>query len=340
MWVGNLHPTTSIIALRDHFSQGATNDIESVFFIARSTCAFVNYKSEDACRSALARFHGSRLQANSLVCRIRRDSTVGNGVMSSNSSNGSPTDTVSTSSITSRDAEQAPTTPVIVGVQSTSSSTPIIAPDNTPETEPPRVAEKFFVLKSLTMQDLETSIEQQSWMTQPHNEEVLDKAFREAKTVYLIFSANRSREYFGFARMTSSISSEAMSSPINRSQAPEKGPQGWPLKCTYTPATSSAPKGRIVDDSARGTLFWEACPPDADDSSGDDSPASKGQEDVQATGKTFSIEWLCVRKLPFFRTRGLRNPWNANREVSQSRLTLNNTRRSTLLHGESVLTSS
>jgi len=29
-------------------------------------------------------------------------------------------------------------------------------------------------------------------------------------------------------------------------------------KSIPTPATKHAPKGRIIDDSARGTIFWEA----------------------------------------------------------------------------------
>jgi hypothetical protein len=32
-------------------------------------------------------------------------------------------------------------------------------------------------------------------------------------------------------------------------------------------------------------------------------------------GKAFGVEWICTMKLPFLCTRGLRNPWNANREV-------------------------
>lgn len=103
-----------------------------------------------------------------------------------------------------------------------------------------------------------------------------------------------------------------------------------------TPATEFAPKGRIIDDSARGTIFWEADPEDedrtahidgefADDEDtrsaetaeeADDAAASSGS---QPFGKPFKIEWLATTRLPFYRTRGLRNPWNANREVKIAR---------------------
>lgn len=103
-----------------------------------------------------------------------------------------------------------------------------------------------------------------------------------------------------------------------------------------TPATEHAPKGRIIDDSARGTIFWEASPDDEDEAilvdgevdqleSADAAKAAGEKDDTmmssdaQAFGKPFKIEWLATNRLPFYRTRGLRNPWNANREVKIAR---------------------
>ena len=91
-----------------------------------------------------------------------------------------------------------------------------------------------------------------------------------------------------------------------------------------TPATEHAPKGYIIDDSARGTIFWEA--------ESDDNTATRDQEDEASTAETtesdteqntlghpFRIEWLSIERLPFHRARGLRNPWNQNREVKIAR---------------------
>ena len=106
-----------------------------------------------------------------------------------------------------------------------------------------------------------------------------------------------------------------------------------------TPATETAPRGRIIDDSARGTIFWEAEPVVVDRSSSpvvdgsydptsDPEPEKPSVEDtedqpeqpgIQAFGKPFKIEWVSTTRLPFYRTRGLRNPWNANREVKIAR---------------------
>ena len=40
----------------DHFARDATTDIESLFLISKSNCAFVNYKTELVCAAAMSRF--------------------------------------------------------------------------------------------------------------------------------------------------------------------------------------------------------------------------------------------------------------------------------------------
>jgi hypothetical protein len=48
--------------------------------------------------------------------------------------------------------------------------------------------------------DLDLSVEKGLWATQRHNEGVLDRAYRTAKDVYLIFGVNKSGEFYGYAR--------------------------------------------------------------------------------------------------------------------------------------------
>ena len=95
-------------------------------------------------------------------------------------------------------------------------------------------------------------------------------------------------------------------------------------KAIPTEPTEFAPKGRIIDDSARGTIFWEAEREESDDESegsisSKDIPVVDGEEGSKAWGKPFKLEWLSTTKLPFYRTRGIRNPWNSNREVKIAR---------------------
>lgn len=120
-----------------------------------------------------------------------------------------------------------------------------------------------------------------------------------------------------------------MTSPIHADVAeiyqtvaqPEPAQSSDAPKTISTPATEFAPRGRIIDDSARGTIFWEAELSDTDE---EEEEITKAGEDApegapQAWGKPFKIEWMSTNRLPFYRTRGLRNPWNANREVKIAR---------------------
>ncbi|KAK5675741.1 hypothetical protein LTS10_011468 [Elasticomyces elasticus] len=325
LWVGNLPPNASVSDLKDHFSRDATKDIDSIFLISKSNCAFVNYRSEPTCIAAMNRFHDSRFGGVRLVCRLRRGSTTSTHA-------GTIADTVAespeqnsgaqlpdglpdgVSNIASYDDES----PVIVG-QGRTAKTPEL--EDGVERAPlaagtTRTPEKYFIIKSLTVQDLEASVRNGTWATQSHNEEALNSAFNDTDNVYLIFSANKSGEYFGYARMASIISGE----PVNLGGAPENDePQsaGTPQSIP-TPATETAPKGRIIDDSARGSIFWEA-DHTPDDEEG--SPTKDGADagDGSQWGRSFKIEWQSTARLPFFRTRGLRNPWNANREVKIAR---------------------
>ena len=55
-----------------------------------------------------------------------------------------------------------------------------------------------------------------------------------------------------------------------------------------------------------------------EDSASPDKGSEEGAEG-QDLGRPFKIEWISTVRLPFYRTRGLRNPWNANREVKIAR---------------------
>lgn len=96
-------------------------------------------------------------------------------------------------------------------------------------------------------------------------------------------------------------------------------------KAITTEPTTHTPKGRIVDDSARGTIFWEIDHGDLEEGSDGESEVAsskgiEGEDEVDKTwGKPFKLEWLSTSRLPFYRARGLRNPWNSNREVKIAR---------------------
>ena len=144
--------------LKDHFSQDAMRDIESVFLISKSNCAFVNYKSAAACAAALARFHDSRFQGVRLVCRLRKGFTVpGSG------------STMAAAAARQRGEETNELLDEEPGAAETTTSTP--------EEEGRHSLDRYFIVKSLTVEDLELSKKSGIWATQSHNEVNLNHAF-------------------------------------------------------------------------------------------------------------------------------------------------------------------
>lgn len=320
LWVGNLPPGTTVVALKDHFSREATKEIESLFLISKSNCAFVNYRTETSCTAAMHRFHDSRFNGVRLVCRLRRSSAPASGVPTG------PSAMVGGQQAAVSSPKSPPPEHEVVEATQDKVDEPI-EPKQDAGDEPPAVPNspnKFFIVKSLTLQDLELSVRNGIWATQSHNEDVLNKAFRSTENVYLVFSANKSGEYFGYARMTSPILEDGSKIVGSAPKAEHIVDAPDVPKSIPTPATEWAPRGKIIDDSARGTIFWEA---ELSESEVEDESAEREftQTDAdssvvaQSWGKPFKIEWISTNRLPFYRTRGLRNPWNANREVKIAR---------------------
>ena len=212
------------------------------------------------------------------------------------------------------------------------------------------INDKYFIVKSLTAEDLEFSVRSGIWATQGHNEEALNKAFKvcvspssvvnrlillqTVENVFLIFSANKSGEYFGYARMASPINDEVAKDLQWKPHTEVMSNDPDLPRSIPTSATEFAPPGRIIDDSARGTIFWEADPQQHDESqevqvdgeigdveSKEEDPTGLGDagDDSRSFGRPFKINWISTTRLHFFRTRGIRNPWNANREIKIAR---------------------
>ncbi len=149
-----------MVDLKDHFSRDATNYILSVFLISKSNCAFVNYKTEESCAAAMTRFHDSRFQGVRLVCRLRRTSV--------NAATGVPT---GPAALSAQPSSAKPSSPKKQESDTESSIPNAVAPEQS------SVKEKFFIVKSLTVEDLELSVRNGIWATQSHNEETLNKAY-------------------------------------------------------------------------------------------------------------------------------------------------------------------
>ncbi|KAI9172110.1 Zinc finger CCCH domain-containing protein [Paramyrothecium foliicola] len=319
IWIGNLPPQTDLMNLVHHVCKEAPG-LESLFLISKSNCAFANFKDELTCVAAQQKLHDSKFQTVRLVSRLRKSTVEGasgvtapTGPAASTNNVPVPIDQITLKTTPPDSDRSTPSAP---------ESTP---PRHSPEMEGSLKQDKFFILKSLTVEDLELSVRTGIWATQSHNEQSLNKAFKAADNVYLVFSANKSGEYFGYARMVSEIDEDPAAAIEFAPKAQATTELDLP-KAIPTEATEHAPKGRIIDDSARGTIFWEADRGDTENESENESDNDTGstksgaaEDGTQTWGKPFKLEWLSTNRLPFYRTRGLRNPWNSNREVKIAR---------------------
>lgn len=159
-----------------------TTGLESLFLISKSNCAFANFKDEETCSAAQQKLHDSKFQSVRLVSRLRKSTVEGaTGVT-------------------------APTGPSVVTTTKTdqvSDATPIQSPNpadeptttTTPKAEPAEETtpqkDKFFILKSLTVEDLELSVRTGIWATQAHNEDALNSAFKVGSASFQICHSNK-----------------------------------------------------------------------------------------------------------------------------------------------------
>ncbi|KAF7364719.1 hypothetical protein MVEN_00341700 [Mycena venus] len=452
------------------------NGVLSIFLISRSSCAFVNYETEAHLQVAIARFNGVPLRADPrcarLVCRVRRKDddlragvggqrgsgmhtkwvkakqkaqSVGHGQdqdsASSASDPGTPSSgshsleqSISALSIGSGDDDDGPTRPPPRPHAASNSSGSHASTNSSLLRQ--HFPQRYFILKSLTRDDLDLSVQTGVWATQKHNEGILDRAFRTSKDVFLIFSVNKSGEFYGYARMAgpigqgegsgrvtwarrdssasntsasasgrSPLASTSQSVPMNvagnhgasflptpphaqilsgdrnveNSPQPFPTPTSTPLRphdvqsapavlgkphrniSTSSPAVKGASLDQYVADSSqrRETIDLDETAPyrkmrsppmseaavaaavaeagrsheRRESLTGSTAPllGSVAEEAVveggsvvgapreEGWGENFKLQWLCTDRLPFLRTRHIRNPWNHDREIKVSR---------------------
>lgn len=278
--------------------------------MSRSNCAFVNYKTEAICIAALKRFDNGKFHGSRLVCRLRKGdvdaTTAVAAAEGANVSEGATGDTVNT------DIQE----PVIVNGSSVVLQDAHLTVLPSQNTAGSKVPERYFIMKSLTLRDLEDAVRSSSWTTQLHNENLLDHAYDGAVKVFLVFSANNSGGFFGYARMASSIKHNQV--PVEPGHASRGSFAYGSHDAIATPATMTTQSGLIYLDLVRGTALWNAHDSTELGSVSNARNVSRENGGLFST-RSFEIEWRATVQLPFYRTRGLRNPWNSNKEVKIAR---------------------
>lgn len=312
VWIGNLPPKTELFDLVNYVCL-RTVGVESIFFISKSNCAFANFKEEQQSVDAQQLLHACQFRNARLVCRLQPANDAYKGAAAS--------------------AELEPESPAIGHCK-----LPLGAAVSAPQSQ-----NRFFILKSLTLEYLQRSVTTGIWATQTQNEQILAEAYevchlprlqptrqrrltqrQTTENVYLIFSANKSGEYFGYARMISQINQDPRATiefaPQEQTPTERNEPRPVPVE-----ANGNRPMGHVIHRSDRGTLFWQVVrdsKDDDDDNDNDDvenTQTGAADDETQTRGKPFHLAWLSSSRLPFYRTRGLRNPWNSNREVKVAR---------------------
>lgn len=150
-----------------------TPGLDSLFLISKSNCAFANFKDEQTCNAAQQKLHDSRFQTVRLVSRLRKSTVERSGVLTpvgDGNASASSSAPGSDGPVGDGDVEDARggSTPASSSAKSNAHS----GSDGVPGKE------RYFVLKSLTIEDLETSVRNGIWATQSHNEELLNAAFK------------------------------------------------------------------------------------------------------------------------------------------------------------------
>ncbi|KAG7571176.1 hypothetical protein FFLO_00849 [Filobasidium floriforme] len=262
--------------------------ISSIFLISRSSCAFVNLETQDELLLAISYFNHRLLRpldprCPKLVCRVRKmDDDLKAGV---GGQRGAGLHTKYVQDLLAQQKAEAASEAKAAqdGTKTPESETPLspAAMEYPPDMVTPAAfaawhrersqsgthsfastnssflgrhfPKRYFILKSLTQEELETSIKTGKWKTQLHNEAILDQAFRTSPEVYLIFGANKQGNFYGWAIMRSGIGSLARNARSiscgSRSQLPTT-PSSGTVNSGGTAERSSGSTSQSTDDPA------------------------------------------------------------------------------------------
>lgn len=178
--MGNLPPHTDLMSLVHHVCR-ETEGLESLFLISKSNCAFANFKDEKSCSIAQQKLHESKFQSVRLVSRLRKSTVDATAIHAAPidlaaSDSGNPVmDSMPLAKSSATAEVLSPVSSQSGHSRSHTSEERFFQGDTLPR-------DRFFILKSLTLEDLELSVRTGLWATQSHNEEILNDAFKVSVT--------------------------------------------------------------------------------------------------------------------------------------------------------------
>lgn len=162
--------------------------LESLFLISKSNCAFANFKDEATCVAAQQKIHDSKFQTVRLVSRLRRSSVgAASGVAV-------PTGPAALTPPANPAVARTPSPESDTQPNETGESSNAVEKQETDDVALPK--DKFFVVKSLTVEDLELSVRNGIWATQSHNEQALNNAYQVCSPTFFLFLQERAKRSY------------------------------------------------------------------------------------------------------------------------------------------------
>ncbi|KAI1298328.1 hypothetical protein EDD11_006794 [Mortierella claussenii] len=165
---------------------------------------------------------------------------------------------------------------------------------------------RYFILKSLNEEDLKLSVQYGLWATQDHLVPILNEAFASTKNVYLVFSANKSGEFFGYARMMDVISTENETAITSGKENEIWQPA---VEMPLSPEMKAAMLEEIEQAAKEGRKITNE----------EAEVIARASTTTKSWGIRFPINWIHVHKVPFSKTTHMLNPLYENREIKVSK---------------------
>ncbi|KAF9429343.1 hypothetical protein BGZ76_001435 [Entomortierella beljakovae] len=166
---------------------------------------------------------------------------------------------------------------------------------------------RYFILKSLTEEDLKLSVQYGLWATQDHLVPILNEAFMNSKNVFLVFSANKSGEFFGYARMMETISTE--NETLLTTTRKEDDIWQPAIEIPLSPEMKAKMVEEIDQAAKEGRQITNE----------DAEKIARASTTTKSWGIRFPVNWMHVHKVPFSRTSHMLNSLYENREVKVSK---------------------
>ncbi|GAA5982689.1 hypothetical protein JCM10908_006746 [Rhodotorula pacifica] len=261
-----------------------SNGVESIHLITRSNCAFVNYVTNLHLHHSIAVTNGVSLRpddarAKPLVCRVRKAEDDSKSGVGAQRLGGMHTAFVRAQQLKMQQEQRAlrersPPPALDIGLsvekglsekrrKSTasvnSSSVSIGSASTTSSFLAKHFERRYFILKSHDVSELQKSVETGMWATQPHNEPVLQQAYKTARSVYLLFGANGAGSWFGYARMAGPIGNGGGTSSSHSTRS--HGSSAGGRSATSVEHRLTYPDQTIMEENENGTSSSEVTPP-------------------------------------------------------------------------------